>query len=357
MKQIYLDDNGKPAGPYPLDQIQEFLRDNIITPDHLASESAEGPWKSLRELGLVAVSQIAPAPGSSLPAPQPVPVATPGFDPMQWVSGQSPLALASVICGVLMILPLIFWVAWIGAIACGYLALQQIKKSPSLRGKNLAIAGIALGGINLVLCVISIAMVFLGSQLSGKYEGTLTNIEFRDGKAYVDVFGNVLQENYSASRNEVVLHAQQGDIVLTRNPDGSLTGMNDTFRPVNSGGWANANNQSSSPPSYSPYGAAVPMATTGVSCCGAVAGLYLFVILFMLAGVGLVIYLAIWVNKDAKARGMDNPTLWVLLIVFTQLLGLIIYLCVRPQGRLVVCSYCQNNRLETLTPCPHCGNP
>jgi hypothetical protein len=68
------------------------------------------------------------------------------------------------------------------------------------------------------------------------------------------------------------------------------------------------------------------------------------------------IVLLIWVARDAKARGMDSSILWMALVFFTNLLGLIIYLFARPKGDLVKCSHCGNKRLRVSAKCPHCGN-
>lgn len=67
------------------------------------------------------------------------------------------------------------------------------------------------------------------------------------------------------------------------------------------------------------------------------------------------IILLVWVAKDAKRRGMDNPILWMLLVFFAGLVGLIIYFLVRPKGRMVKCEYCGNKKLEYLKTCPQCG--
>ena len=69
------------------------------------------------------------------------------------------------------------------------------------------------------------------------------------------------------------------------------------------------------------------------------------------------IALAIWVYKDAKSRGMDNAVLLTIVTVITGVLGLIIYLLMRPKGILVPCPSCQKKRLEGSAKCPHCGNP
>ena len=79
--------------------------------------------------------------------------------------------------------------------------------------------------------------------------------------------------------------------------------------------------------------------------------------IFGLVGLAVWIFLVIWVYKDAKSRGMDNAVLLTIVTAITGLLGLIIYLLMRPKGNLVPCPSCQKKRLEGSAKCPHCGNP
>jgi hypothetical protein len=68
------------------------------------------------------------------------------------------------------------------------------------------------------------------------------------------------------------------------------------------------------------------------------------------------IALLVWVARDAKARGMDSSVLWMILVMFTSVIGLGIYLLSRPQGNVTTCDSCGNKRLEASAQCPHCGN-
>jgi hypothetical protein len=79
------------------------------------------------------------------------------------------------------------------------------------------------------------------------------------------------------------------------------------------------------------------------------------VIAIPIAIIVLNIALLIWVAKDAKARGMDNPVLWMVLVGFTSFIGLIVYRYSRPKGELIPCSNCKNQRLQFLVKCPSCG--
>ena len=86
----------------------------------------------------------------------------------------------------------------------------------------------------------------------------------------------------------------------------------------------------------------------GCGCCGT----FIFIPIALLA---LSIALLVWVARDAKARGLDNAVLWMLLVFCTNLIGLIIYLLSRPQGNLYPCPNCGNKRLQASVKCPHCG--
>jgi uncharacterized membrane protein YhaH (DUF805 family) len=94
-------------------------------------------------------------------------------------------------------------------------------------------------------------------------------------------------------------------------------------------------------------------AATGCAACGGFVG---FIILVIVATIVLNIALLVWVARDAKARGMDSSVLWMFLVMFTGLLGLVIYLFARPQGNLIPCPSCNNKRLQVSAKCPHCGN-
>jgi hypothetical protein len=53
---------------------------------------------------------------------------------------------------------------------------------------------------------------------------------------------------------------------------------------------------------------------------------------------------------------MDSAVVWMILVMFTSVLGLVIYIFSRPQGDLIRCPSCGNQRLQASAKCPHCGN-
>ena len=86
----------------------------------------------------------------------------------------------------------------------------------------------------------------------------------------------------------------------------------------------------------------------GCGCCGT----FIFIPIALFA---LSIAMLVWVARDAKARGMDSAVLWMLLVFFLNVIGLVIYLLSRPQGMTVPCPNCGNMRLQASVKCPHCG--
>jgi hypothetical protein len=86
----------------------------------------------------------------------------------------------------------------------------------------------------------------------------------------------------------------------------------------------------------------------GCGCCSSFIAIPIVILVLNIA-------LLVWVARDAKARGMDSAVLWVLLVFFTSIIGLIIYILSRPQGNLVPCPNCGNQKLQAAVRCPHCG--
>ncbi len=90
--------------------------------------------------------------------------------------------------------------------------------------------------------------------------------------------------------------------------------------------------------------------------CAACGGCGIFIIIVPIVILAINIVLLVWVARDAKARGMDNAVLWMILVLFLGLIGLIIYIFARPQGNLIQCASCQGKRLQASAKCPQCGN-
>jgi hypothetical protein len=92
------------------------------------------------------------------------------------------------------------------------------------------------------------------------------------------------------------------------------------------------------------------------AACGACGAFVFVIIAAIVIVIALDIALMVWVARDAKSRGMDSAVIWMILVAFTSLIGLFIYILSRPQGNLIRCQSCNNNRLQASAKCPHCGN-
>jgi hypothetical protein len=106
-------------------------------------------------------------------------------------------------------------------------------------------------------------------------------------------------------------------------------------------------------PAQKAFGQSEMEDAAAATACAACSGVMLLIPIGILA---LNIFLLIWVAKDAKARGLDNSVLWMIVVLVFSLLGLVIYLFSRPKGELVVCANCGNKRLQMSAKCPSCGN-
>ena len=87
------------------------------------------------------------------------------------------------------------------------------------------------------------------------------------------------------------------------------------------------------------------------ACAAIFGGFTFFIIAVFVANIAMLV----WVSRDAKARGVGSVG-WMIVVFFTSIFGLIIYLLSRPKGEVTVCSHCSNKRLKSMAKCPHCGN-
>ena len=89
--------------------------------------------------------------------PPPVPASAPAAP----ASSTSALAVVSLIAGIFSWILMPF-IAGVVAVIFGHMARGEIKRSNgTLEGDGLAIAGLVLGWINVVLCVLAVAAVVL----------------------------------------------------------------------------------------------------------------------------------------------------------------------------------------------------
>jgi hypothetical protein len=64
------------------------------------------------------------------------------------------------------------------------------------------------------------------NRISGKYQDTngMMAIEFKSGKAYMTTMGITTEADYDVDGDKVTLHSPNGNLVLTKQSDGSLAG-------------------------------------------------------------------------------------------------------------------------------------
>jgi len=70
--------------------------------------------------------------------------------------------------------------------------------------------------------LVALLLAACGSSISGTYAGDMGTIKFESGKAYATLLNATRELNYSTDGNKVVLQSPEGNLVLTRNADGSL---------------------------------------------------------------------------------------------------------------------------------------
>ncbi len=118
------------------------------------------------------------APGGGYPPPQSGGFPPPGGAPppdMRSVPKTDPLAIVSlvlsVVAALLCCIPCVGYISpvlFLGGIGTGAFAITRINKDPMLTGKGLAIAGIAVGGVFLVLWLV-LMVLGLGSGLMSTF--------------------------------------------------------------------------------------------------------------------------------------------------------------------------------------------
>lgn len=84
---------------------------------------------------------------------------------------------------------------------------------------------------------------------------------------------------------------------------------------------------------------------------GIFSGCMLFIILLVVINIAILV----WLVRDVKARGGDNPVVWLIATLFFGPLALIVYVLSRNKGEIGTCANCGNKKLISLVKCPHCG--
>ena len=144
---------GRQSGPYDLDEIQAKLAAGEISLVHQIQ--VRGGWQLLDDF-LGQMQPPAPAPDAAVQEVVARPVrlrsaeaASTALLPSGSAFSEPPerhsrLAVAALVAALALSIPYLRYVAWIVALACGHLALAAMNRDDSLRGRGLAIAGLAI---------------------------------------------------------------------------------------------------------------------------------------------------------------------------------------------------------------------
>jgi outer membrane lipopolysaccharide assembly protein LptE/RlpB len=86
-----------------------------------------------------------------------------------------------------------------------------------------------------LISAVALAVAACGSHMKGKYASSngMMSVEFRGDKAYVTVpMAGTQQMDFEQDGDRVILKNEGGNLVLTRNSDGSLSGPMGDMKPV-----------------------------------------------------------------------------------------------------------------------------
>jgi hypothetical protein len=97
------------------------------------------------------------------------------------------------------------------------------------------------------------------------------------------------------------------------------------------------------------------IATAYSSDFGAVSSIFSLILVLYLLFFVVWIIVAIWVYKDAESRGA-NGVLWAIIVFFLGLIGLIIYIVIRPSDEKDPFNF-NNKESKPDRRCTNCGRP
>jgi type II secretory pathway pseudopilin PulG len=169
--QYHVAKNGEKSGPFDKEEVYRRLVAGELSGSDLGWHEGMAEWEPLSKLIPPPTPQVQPVfvvpGGGAVPAVPVTPLGTSG------------LAIASLVCGILVFLT--FGLAGLPAVITGHMALSRIKKSAgALKGGGMAIAGLVMGylgfGLILVAVLASLAVpVFTMVQMQGMQMKVVNN--------------------------------------------------------------------------------------------------------------------------------------------------------------------------------------
>ena len=73
-----------------------------------------------------------------------------------------------------------------------------------------------------LIVLVTTLLAACGGGLSGTYEGDMGSLTFDGSKADLKTFSSTIEMDYSVDGDKILLKSPQGNLVVTRNADGSL---------------------------------------------------------------------------------------------------------------------------------------
>lgn len=175
--QIHLSRDGQKLGVFSLEEVKARLASGEFRATDLAWSEGRTEWSPLSTIPGVAIAPASPPPLGLPPVPPPLQRMPPVLNPPA-----PPLAVASLVCGILSLTVLPF-LASIPAIVCGHMAQSQIKRSGgTMGGSGMATAGLIIGYLGFVVIIPIVALlagialpVFAQVQIKAKQTKSLSN--------------------------------------------------------------------------------------------------------------------------------------------------------------------------------------
>ena len=169
---------GAEAGPFSIEEIRELLEAGEIS--RLHQVQVNGRWKLLDDFAELNPARQRPAGMPDRRVDQERALATresqlsesttadehsPIFE-LSSITRISGLAIAALILGVCGFIPYVNFLSWIFALVFGHLALVQLDRNPSLTGRWMAIAGLAITYFLVLVGITYVAlMIYHGRSL------------------------------------------------------------------------------------------------------------------------------------------------------------------------------------------------
>lgn len=152
MAKILVHRDGAQLGPYEEEEVRQFIYAGRLRDSDLAWREGMTTWVPLANV-------LSPAAAANTAAPAAFPVSYPAYG--RSYPETSPLAIASLVLGLLSLLGCMFLTAVPGAI-CGHMALSKIRRSQGyITGEGIAIAGLVTSYCALFITVAAFVLFII----------------------------------------------------------------------------------------------------------------------------------------------------------------------------------------------------